>query len=100
MAYKVLYFDEVKQDIKDAKDWYRSQLRGLEKRFAEDIKTAILRLRERPDVHAIRYKNIRIAHPDVFPYSIHFYIEENSNTVVITAIIHNRRDPLFSQQRL
>jgi hypothetical protein len=100
MAYKVLYFDEVKQDIKEAKDWYRSQLRGLEKRFAEDIKTAILRLRERPDVHAIRYKNIRIAHPDVFPYSIHFYIEENSNTVVITAIIHNRRDPLFSQQRL
>jgi mRNA-degrading endonuclease RelE of RelBE toxin-antitoxin system len=100
MAYKVLYFDEVKQDIKEAKDWYRSQLRGLEKRFAEDIKTAILRLRERPDVHAIRYKNIRIAHPDVFPYSIHFYIEENSNTVVITAIIHNSRDPLFSQQRL
>ncbi len=66
MGYKVLYFDEVKDDIKDAKDWYRNQLKVLENRFAEDIKIAIVRLRERPAVHAVRYKNIRIAHPDVF----------------------------------
>jgi hypothetical protein len=56
MPYKVVYFDEVKQDIKEAKDWYRLQLKGLEKRFAQDIKRAILRLKERPTVHAIRYK--------------------------------------------
>ena len=37
MAYKVLFFDEVKQDIKEAKNWYRQQLKGLEKRFAEDL---------------------------------------------------------------
>jgi len=36
MAYKVLFFDEVKQDI-EAKSWYRQQLKGLEKRFAEDL---------------------------------------------------------------
>lgn len=24
MPYKVVYFDEVKQDIKEAKDWYRA----------------------------------------------------------------------------
>ena len=99
MVYKVLYFDEVRQDIKEAKNWYRSQLKGLEKRFAEDIKIAISRLKERPAVHAIRYKNIRIAHPDVFPYAIHFYIDDHANTVVITGILHNSRDPLFSQQR-
>jgi len=37
MAYKVLFFDEVKQDIKEAKNWYRQQLKELEKRFAEDL---------------------------------------------------------------
>ena len=67
MVYKVLFFDEVRQDIKEAKNWYQSQLKGLEKRFAEDIKIAISRWKERPAVHTIRYKNIRIAHPDVFP---------------------------------
>ena len=37
MAYKVLFFDEVKQDIKEAKSWYRHHLKGLEKRFADNI---------------------------------------------------------------
>jgi hypothetical protein len=99
MPYKIVYFDEVKLDIKEAKDWYRFQVKGLEKRFALDIKTAILRLKDRPEVHAIRYRNIRIAHPDVFPYSIHFYIDEPAQTIVITAIVHNSRDPLFSKAR-
>jgi len=94
-----MYFDEVKIDIKEAKDWYRRQVKGLEKRFAQDIKTAILRIKERPTVHAIRYKNIRVAHPDVFPYAIHFYIDENNQSIVITAIVHNSRDPFFSQAR-
>ena len=99
MPYKVVYLDEVKQDIKEAKDWYRLQLKGLEKRFAHDIKTAILRLKERPTVHAIRYKNVRIVHPDVFPYAIHFYIDEPARTIVITAIVHNSRAPIYSQKR-
>lgn len=92
MAFKVLYFDEVRQDIKDAKSWYRNQLKGLEKRFAEDIKIAISRLKDRPSVHAIRYKNIRIARPDVFPYSIHFYIDDPANSIVIIAMVHNSRN--------
>lgn len=99
MPYKIVYFDEVKLDIKEAKDWYRLQVKGLEKRFAKDIKAAILRLKDRPTVHAIRYKNVRIAHPDVFPYAIHFYVDELSQTIVITGIVHNSRNPLFSQKR-
>lgn len=99
MPYKVVYFDEVKLDIKEAKEWYRLQVKGLEKRFAKDIKTAILRIKDRPSVHAIRYKNIRIAHPDVFPYAIHFYIDEPADQIVITAIVHNHRSPRYPQQR-
>ena len=67
--------------------------------LAQDIKAAILRLKERPTVHAIRYKNVRIARPDVFPYAIHFYIDELSHTIVITAIVHNSRNPKFPQKR-
>ena len=100
MTYKVLFFDEVKQDIKEAKSWYRQQLKGLEKRFAEDIKTAINRIGERPYIHATRYKNVRIAHPDIFPYSIHYFVEDKANTVVITAIVHNSRNPPFAQKRI
>lgn len=58
-----------------------------------------MRILDRPYVYAIRYKNIRIAHPDIFPYSIHFYIDDLANTVVITAIMHNSRNPAISRAR-
>ena len=45
MSYKLVYFEEVKTDIKDAKDWYRKQKKGLEKRFAAAIKNAIINLK-------------------------------------------------------
>ena len=41
MIYKVVYFNEVRQDIKEAKRWYRKQLAGLNKRFANDVKNII-----------------------------------------------------------
>jgi mRNA-degrading endonuclease RelE of RelBE toxin-antitoxin system len=65
----------------------------LEKRFAAAVKATILHLKERPSVHAIRYKNVRIAHTEVFPYAIHFYIDEPNKTIVIIAILHNSRNP-------
>jgi len=36
--------------------------------------------------------NIRIAHTKVFPYNIHFYIDETKAQVVIIGIIHNKRN--------
>lgn len=38
------------------------------------------------------YKEIRIAHAGKFPYNIHFFIDEPKKMVVITGIIHNKRD--------
>jgi hypothetical protein len=38
MAYKLFYLQEAKQDVREAKRWYRSQQKGLEKLFAEDVK--------------------------------------------------------------
>ncbi len=67
MTYKVVYFDEVRQDIKEAKRWYRKQSSSLEKRFANDIKNILQHISVYPYSCAIRYKKIRIAHPYIFP---------------------------------
>jgi plasmid stabilization system protein ParE len=98
MPYQLLYFDAAKDDIRQAKNWYKNQAPGLEKRFSLDIKTAILRLAQRPFVHAIRYKDIRVAHPDVFPFAIHYYIDESKYSIVIIAIVHNSRNPFYPKQ--
>lgn len=99
MPYKLLYYDEAKMDIKEAKDWYKKQRKGLEKEFAAAIKDTIINILVRPSSHTIRYKNVRIAHPDTFPYSIHYYIDDVRHYIVITAIIHDHRDPDISKSR-
>lgn len=100
MFYKLFYFDDVKRDIKESKKWYDLQKKGLGERFVIDVKEAVFRLKTNPQVHTIRYKNIRIAHADVFPFSIHFYIDELAKQVNIIAIVHNGRDPEFPQKRI
>ena len=100
MPYSLLYFNDVRQDIKEAKGWYKKQKAGLEKRFAVSIKTAILQLQENPFAYAIRYKNIRIAHPKAFPYGIHFYIDDINSQIVIIAIIHSKRHPNSARNRV
>ena len=72
--------------------------RGI-KGFANDVKKAVNRLKVNPHIHAIRYKKNRITHPDVFPYSIHFYIDEVLHRIVIIGIVHNSRDPGFLKLR-
>jgi len=99
MPYRLTYFKEAKNDISEAKIWYHSQQKGLEKRFAEDIKKAVVRLKLNPYAHTIRYKKNRVAHPDVFPYSIHFYVDEAYKRIVIIGIVHNSRDFNFLKNR-
>lgn len=94
MPYSLLFFDEVLNDVEQAKEWYKTQRQGLEEEFALAVELAIQQLLKEPFAHAVRYRNVRIAHPKRFPYNIHFYIDESNLTVVITAIVHSKRDPL------
>ena len=82
-----------------AREWYKGQgVRGLSNRFAQAVKGCIDKIRINPYAHAIRYKNVRIAHTDKFPYAIHFYLDED--TIIITSIIFQGRNPLISRRRV
>jgi plasmid stabilization system protein ParE len=94
--YKVLYLDEVKNDIIVAKQWYAEQQEGLEIRFASAVKEALSIILKMPLAFTVRYRNVRIAHTKTFPYNIHYYIDEIKTQIVIIGIVHNRRnDALF-----
>ena len=92
MAYDVIFFDEARQDIKEAKGWYKKQQNGLQKKFADAIRKTVLRLQNNPSAFSIRYKNIRIAHADIFPFRVHFYFDPKSKQIGIIGIIHDSRD--------
>lgn len=99
MAYSLFYFDQAKQDAKEAKAWYQKQKVGLGQHFAEAIKFAILKVQTNPLRYGLRYKNIRIAHPKIFPYCIHFYVDDLNTKIVIVAIVHNKRNPNLARDR-
>ncbi len=72
----------------------------MEIEFSWAIEDAIDQIIKMPFSYALRYKSIRIAHPKVFPYNIHFYLDEVANTIVITAIVHNKRNQDFVEDRV
>jgi len=99
MAWKLAYYDAVKLDVSNAKDWYRKRQKGLEKRFADDVKKCINRLQKNPYHYEIKYRQVRTALCAIFPYAIHFYVDEAAGQLVIIAIVHQHRDPDISLNR-
>jgi mRNA-degrading endonuclease RelE of RelBE toxin-antitoxin system len=100
MAYKFLYFDEVLIDVQEAKAWYKEKSDRLENEFALAVETALERIQKMPSGYSIRYKNIRIIHTKVFPYNIHYFVNEADKIIVITAIVHNKRHPDKARNRV
>jgi len=60
--------------------------------FFSAVKEAVSFLIKMPSAYVPRYKNVRIAHTKIFPYNIHFYIDEGKKQIIITGIVHNKRN--------
>jgi plasmid stabilization system protein ParE len=89
--YQEFYLDEVENDIAEAKRWYAEQQTGLDAQFAIAVKETVKNIVKMPSAYAVRYRNVRIAHTKVFPFKVHFYIDEDKAQVIIIGIIHNKR---------
>ncbi|MCD4681595.1 MAG: type II toxin-antitoxin system RelE/ParE family toxin [Bacteroidales bacterium] len=50
-------------------------------------------LQRNPKAHNIRYENVRTAVLNVFPFMIHYSIDEKNQIVVVLAVLHTSRNP-------
>ena len=82
-----------KQDIKEAAYWYNSKQQKLGKKFTLHIREKIAFLKQNPYSSANRYIEVRTAVLDVFPFMIHYTINEDLNLIHIVAVLHTSRDP-------
>jgi len=97
--YEVFYLDEVKVDLSSARQWYAEQQEGLDERFVLAVKEAVSNIIKMPSAYVPRYKNVRIAHTKIFSYNIHFYIDDGKKQIIITGIVHNKRNYAVSLDR-
>ena len=93
MSYKVVILPLAKQDIVQAADWYRHKQNKLGKRFVTEVRKKVNFIKQNPKATAVRYKNVRTALLDKFPFLIHYIVDDNDKTVIIAAVFHTSLNP-------
>lgn len=91
--YKVIILPLAKQDIKEAADWYNSRQKGLGKRYTMQVRKTINFLKLNHYTFANRYSDIRTAIVEVFPFMIHYKVDDDKKLVIISAVLHTSRSP-------
>ncbi len=89
--YKLIFSPDVESDVKNAYNYYNSVLKGLGKRFKNELKKQLILLKINPLTNSYRYDSVRLATINHFPYSIHYTI--NNKQIVVHAIICDYRNP-------
>jgi ParE toxin of type II toxin-antitoxin system, parDE len=93
MSYSVINHKEVKNDVLQAKDWYKSQQNGLEKRFSSEVKITLNYIIENPLLFQVKYKTVRTAFTEVFPFSVHYHLNEETKIITVLGVFHTSISP-------
>ena len=97
--YKSIILPFAKEDIREAALWYNKQSKGLGNRFLDEVREKVRYIKQNPKACSVRYDNVRTTVLMVFPFMIHYTIDENNRTVIISAILHTSRDPELRKKR-
>jgi plasmid stabilization system protein ParE len=91
--YRAEILSLAKRDIQDAASWYNDQQQGLGNRFMKFVRVKISKILLNPKAYQVRYSNVHTVVLDVFPFMVHFRINEESKTIIIIAVLHTSRNP-------
>ncbi|MVN20537.1 type II toxin-antitoxin system RelE/ParE family toxin [Mucilaginibacter arboris] len=91
--YKAIILPLAKQDIKIAAEWYEEKQKGLGKRFMQEVRGKVSYIRSKPKSIAICYDGTRCAVLEVFPFMVHFIVDDVLKMVVISAVFHTSLSP-------
>ncbi len=97
--YKVLIHPLAKEDIREAATWYDKQQKELGKRFTTEVRDAVYFIKQNPKASNVRYSDVRTAVLNIFPFMVHFKVEEESQTIIILAVLHTSRNPEIWKKR-
>lgn len=97
--YKSIILPLAKEDIREAGKWYNKRQEGLGKRFTAEVREKVHFILQNPKASNVRYDGVRTAILNVFPFMVHFTIDETNKTIIISAILHTSRNPELWKNR-
>lgn len=97
--YKAVILPLAEQDIREAAQWYEKRQPGLGRRFTENVRNKVDYTCRQPKAVAVHYDDIRTIVLDRVPYMIHFWVEEDKQRIIVTAVLHTSRSPRLWKER-
>jgi hypothetical protein len=92
MAYRFLFADQFKIDVKESRKWYEEKQKGFGKKFYAEVKASLEAIKKTPHFQT-RYDEVRCLPLKKYPFMIHFLVDEAQNRVLILACIHCSLNP-------
>ena len=92
MVYKLIIKPKSQQDIREAMEWYKNQNINLPEKFLEKIDESLVKIQKNPQHYQKRYKEIRQAIVDRFPYTIYYFIEEELKLIVVIGVLAQKQN--------
>jgi hypothetical protein len=93
MAFFVVLSPDAINDIDIAFEYYNKLSDGLGFEFTDTIDAYLKKIAKFPTSSAIRYDNIRVKPIEIFPFTIHFIIADDT-TVIILRVFNTYQKPV------
>lgn len=90
--YKLIITPNAQLDVSEAKDYFKKQKDGLEKKFIDDLKHTFSAIKLNP-YYKIEAQNVRSIPLKKFRYKVFFVIHEDQKLVNIIAVFHTSLNP-------
>ncbi|MCC5916974.1 MAG: type II toxin-antitoxin system RelE/ParE family toxin [Cryomorphaceae bacterium] len=97
--YKAIILPLAKEDIIEAAHYYNEKQKGLGKRFTREVRSKIEYICTNPKSVAVRYDKTRCALLDVFPFMVHFSMDEKQKMIIVSAVFHTSLNPQKWEKR-
>jgi hypothetical protein len=97
--YKIKIDPDALSDIHEIAQWYDNVQNRLGHRFLNTTIKQINSLNKNPGIYAIRYNDIRCMIIKKFPNMVHFYINDETHTVEVLAVINTYRNPNIWEEK-
>lgn len=92
---KIRYLDAAQIELDEAFAWYEAQHKGLGNKLINEIQATINRICLQPNSYVKISTDVQRALVKRFPYGVLFGYDAADESIVIVAIAHLHRKPLY-----
>ena len=89
--YRLIIKAQAEIDLLEAAQWYERQQEGLGGQFLDAVDDKLMKVVQNTLLHQLRYKMVRFALINRFPFAIHYKVEDK--TIFIIAVLSTHRNP-------